>query len=207
MKALPAFLGVGVKTRDPEKMKREFAEARVGARVAKAQEESDVITATASERSRDWLKKLRVFVPALPRNLSTEGPIGERVKARDKEQLAALSDEEFKALEGRYAEEMRAAIEAVMSDPDFGSFESDADRATYLRGVLKRAQRRFLNGVRLELRGRQMDELQRLEEKQRMLEGKSQQPRPGETIKLGEEGRPVSQAQPAHEDRALVERR
>ncbi|MBA3806387.1 MAG: hypothetical protein H0X14_11835 [Acidobacteria bacterium] len=186
VKALPSFLGVGVRTRDQAKMKREFAEAREASKVAEARAKITVSVASAPEPVRTEVKRLGLVIPALPKNIVVEGLTGDSVKAHTKggEQLAGMSDEEYEKMKRAYADEAVALIGDEVSNPDYASFESDADRMTYLKYRLGEHRKLFLNGVRLGLRERHGDELKKLEDYQRTLEGRSKQMKPGVRMKL-----------------------
>lgn len=177
---LPGFLGAGVNFYDsPE----EKAAAR-GSATAPARMTPEQIAASMPAPVRDELKRLRFTVPPLPKNLSTEGPTGESVRARSKEQLASFTDEEYSELQRRDAEEVSAALESVITNPDFQSFESDAQRRTFLGNVIKEARGRVLNGSRLNLRQRQVEGLDQLQRYQKRLEDRTPQPKPGERVRL-----------------------
>ncbi|MBC7933180.1 MAG: hypothetical protein H7Z38_21665 [Rubrivivax sp.] len=169
--ALPAVLGVGVNYYE----KPEDYEAEEASR-------QPVPTGAVAEEAR----RLKLVVPPLPKTISTVGLTGDSVKLHTKggEQLAGLSDEDYAKVKADYAAEILGVLDETIANPDYQSFESDADKKAYLDFMLKGTLERFLDGQRLRLREREGDELKKLEETQRRLEGRSRQPKPGERVKF-----------------------
>jgi hypothetical protein len=186
VKALPGFVGVGVRTRDEEKTKKEWALAREASRIAVAKEALSVSVAAAPPAVRDELTRLKLLIPQLPKNISTEGLTGDKVQLHSKngEQLAGLSDADFEKLKATYAAEVLGLLDETITNPDFDSFESDGDKRKYLDFLLKEHRKRFLTGARREARERQLNELDKLEELQHKLEARGRQPKPGERVKF-----------------------
>ncbi len=82
------------------------------------------------------------------------------------------------------AEEISCAVEEAVNSPDYASFESDAARAKYLAGVVRYAWALAYAGLRRKAREWQLEDLRRVEEYQRTLEGRSQKVKPGDRMKL-----------------------
>jgi hypothetical protein len=186
LKALPSFVGIGTRTRDDEKTKKEWALAARASKEAAAKEKAAVSVASAPPHVRDELTRLKLSVPQLPKNISTEGLTGDSIQLHSKngEQLAGLSDADFEKLKATYAAEVLGLLDETITNPDFDSFESDGDKRKYLDFILKEHRKMFLTGARREARERQLNELDKLEEYQRKLEGRSRQPKPGEHVKF-----------------------
>lgn len=176
MKSLSAFLGVSVRQLDPEKVRRDWE--RATNRPAPV-ELSDVAGKELGRLGVD-LKRLRADV--VRPGFKVEGVDGEAVTPMSKDGGVVPPD----VLARDLAEEISAAVEGAVTSPDYASFESDAARATYLAQIVKNTRARVYSGLRLKARENQLEELKRIGEYQRRLEGRSRQLKPGETMKLGE---------------------
>lgn len=117
------------------------------------------------------LKRLKINVPPL-KNVGAVGQSGETTKMRssgDWADLASFSPEEDASARRMDFDEIDRAIESAISDADYQSFKSDADKREYLINVAKDARKRSLNQIRLDLRGSDIDARQHVREQQDRL--------------------------------------
>jgi hypothetical protein len=114
-----------------------------------------------------------------------EGTDGETVTPMSKDERTGLALVAPDDMARDLAAEISGAVEEAVNSPDYTSFESDAARQKYLTQVVRNARARVYSGLRLKAREGQLEDLRRIEEYQRELEGRSRRVRPGETMKLG----------------------
>lgn len=199
VKALPAFLGVGVRSFDEERVRGQWERAN-----------NRPVAVELTEPAQKELQRLGVNLRKLKADVvqpgyKVEGVDGEKLTPLRKEADGALADISADDTAHDLAEEISAAVEEAITSPDYKSFATDSDRAEYLKQVVRNARARVYSGVRLKARAHQLDELQRIEDYQHELEHRGPGLKPGETLKLGEEQPgPVSQSAPREDIRRAV---
>jgi len=161
VKSTPAFVGVGVRTRDKS---------------------GDPITPTLSEPIQSELDRLGLDLEHLkdgkqsatvkPRR-TVESVTGDQIEpfgGADRNSGMGLLAQETAA---RLSTELEEVLSETINSPDYEAFEDDEARARYLEMILLNVERRVFNSVRLEARERQMEREKTVKERQDRLEAKS----------------------------------
>lgn len=182
LKTLPAFLGVGVRSFDEERVKRQWGRAN-----------NRPVPVELTEPAQRELKRLGVDLKKLKADVvqpgyKVEGTDGEALAPMRKDDGTGLAQVSADDIAHDLAEELSAAVEEAVDSPDYASFESDAARGKYLAQVVRFARARVYAGLRLKSRARQLEDLRQVEEYQQQLEDRSLRLMPGQTLKLGEGG-------------------
>lgn len=165
IKALPAFAGVGVNTRDKR---------------------SEPIKPTLSDPVRDELDRLGLDLEHLGKDgkksasvnpkYQAEGITGDSMRpfggttGKPGRQVQGMGVD-AQATAKQLSEELETAIGEAISSPDYESFESDDDRAQYLDMIIVNTHKRVMNGVRRDGRGAEMEKEKRVKERLDRMSG------------------------------------
>lgn len=131
-------------------------------------EQSAKMMEAADPAVRGELQRLGVVVKPVGDGVSVEGVGGDSISLRGNN--VGQGPEHVEAYRRRVVELISERVGAAMRERGYGSFESDEDRAEYVRNIIRQAAGDAGNEFRRETRGRDLGERERLERYQRDLE-------------------------------------
>jgi len=172
VKAAPAFVGVGVKTREklyPDPIKPNLS--------ADNQAELKRLGLDLAHLGKDG-KKTGNINP----NYRTKDVTGDSVRVfggvvgkpgREVEGMGV----DAAAIAQEYSAELDAALTEVINSPDYEAFGDDKSRARYLETLTLNIHKRYMNGARRDGRGEQMEREKKVKERLDRLSGGADAPR------------------------------